>query len=280
MDAQGQTRPRPDRGIVPQDLVMNDLYANWAQVYDWFYPDRSAEVSFWAQLAEPHGCRLLDLMCGTSEVSLGLARSGYLVLGVDRSAAMLRVGAQRLAGAADYPARNLFLAQGDATAIPAPGSAFDFALVGGNGSFNHLDSSQAQNALRELHRVLRPGGGLGMELVNPYLLQEIYPERTFGPFRSPPPGAWVEKRSSNRYDREAGLFHIGQVTRYEIDGKGGEFECSFALHVHQPAEVQALLGAAGFVDVQLYGDYDLKPFEQWSADLFVVASRGSPGNRP
>ena len=252
---------------------MNDLYANWAQVYDYFYPDRSDEVDFWLRLSEPHGCRLLDLMCGTAELSLELARRGCRVLGVDLSAAMLAAAAERLAGAADYPARNLSLAQSDACAIPASDAALDFVLVGGNGSFNHLDDSQTRVALRELYRVLRPGGGLGMELVNPHLLKEIYPERTFGPFRPTPPGVRVEKQSSNRYDRAAGLFRIRQVTRYEISGERGEFEVDFTLHVRHRSEIQTLLEAAGFRDVRCHGDYDLQPYDPWSPDLLVVATR-------
>lgn len=252
---------------------MSDLYANWASVYDYFYPDRAAEVGFWADLADGHGRQVLDLMCGTAEVSLGLARRGYCVLGVDLSPAMLAAARERLSAAADYPARRVSLALGDACAIPAPDGAFDFALVGGNGSFNHLAGDQALAALYELRRTLRPGGGLGMELVNASLLKEIYPERTFGPFRPTPPGIRVEKASANRYDREAGLFEIQQVTRYQIDGERGEFTESFALRVWQPDEVRGLLEVAGFSDVHFYGDYDLGPFDQWSADLLVVAGR-------
>jgi SAM-dependent methyltransferase len=252
---------------------MNDLYARWAQVYDYFYPDRSDDVDFWLRLSQPHGRWLLDLMCGTAEVSLGLARCGCRVLGVDLSAAMLAAGAERLAGAAGYPARNLSLTQGDACAIPTSDAALDFVLVGGNGSFNHLDDSQTRIALRELYRVLRPGGGLGMELINPHLLEEIYPERTFGPFRPTPPGVRVEKQSSNCYDRGAGLFHIQQVTRYEIGGERGEFDVDFALHVRHRSEIEALLEAAGFRSVRCYGDYDLLPFDPWSPDLLAVATR-------
>jgi SAM-dependent methyltransferase len=250
---------------------MLDLYANWARVYDYFYPDRADEIAFWTRLAEPHGRCVLDLMCGTAEVSLGLARGGLLVRGVDRSPAMLAVGAGRLAAAADYPARNLSLLQGDACALPSADAAFHFALVGGNGSFNHLDGSEARAALRELRRTLRPGGGLGLELVNPYLLQEIYPQRTFGPFRPTPPGVWVEKALANRYEAKAGLFHIQQVTRYEIGGERGAFEESFALHVLTPDAVRALLKAAGFGTIRFYGGYDLTPFDRWSSDLVVVA---------
>jgi ubiquinone/menaquinone biosynthesis C-methylase UbiE len=258
---------------------MDDLYANWAKAYDLFYPDRSDEVDFWARLAQPLGWRVLDLMCGTAEVSLGLARRGYRVHGVDRSTAMLGIGAQRLAAAADHPARNLSLLLGDACAIPFSDAAFDFALVGGNGSFNHLDDAQAPIALGEVHRLLRPGGRLGLELVNPHLLKEIYSERTFGPFRPTPPGVTVSKVSSNHYERESQLFHIRQVTRYEIDGERSTFEESFALRVRSAEEMQQMLEAAGFDDVTCFGGYDLEPFDRWSSDLLVVATKPSPPHK-
>jgi len=254
---------------------MDDLYANWAKVYDFFYPDRSDEVGFWARLAQSCGRSLLDLMCGTAEVGLGLARHGYRVHGVDRSLAMLRIGAQRLAAAADYPARNLSLMLGHACAIPLSGATIDFALVGGNGSFNHLNDEQAPIALGELHRVLRPGGRLGLELVNPHLLKEIYPERTFGPFRPLPPGVRLSKTSSNRYDRESRLFHIHQVTRYELDGERGTFEVSFALRTRSAEEMRQMLEAAGFHDVTYFGGYELQPFDLWSSDLHVIATKPS-----
>ena len=249
---------------------MSDLYAEWARVYDCYYPDRSSEVEFWAGLGGQYGHQWLDLMCGTAEVSLELARRGYRVLGVDLSPAMLAVAAERLAAAADYPARNLSLAQGEAGMQPAADGVFDFALVGGNGSFNHLGELYARAALRELCRVLRPGGGLGMELVNPHLLKEVYPVRTFGPLRAAP-GVRVEKVSHNHYDRAAGLFQIRQVAQYEIDDERGEYEVDFALRVWEPDEIRAMLEEAGFGNVRYYGGYDLQSFDSVSSDLLVVA---------
>jgi ubiquinone/menaquinone biosynthesis C-methylase UbiE len=250
---------------------MNDLYHHWARTYDYFFGDRTPEIQFWAAMAREYGLHLLDAMCGTAEVSLALARAGCLVAGLDLSPAMLAVAASRLAAAADYPARGLSLLRASVTHIPTSAAAFDFALVGGNGSFNHLNGDAAARALGELRRVLRPGGALGMELVNPHLLGEIYPERAFGPFRPTPPGVSVEKVSRNRHDVEAGLFHIEQVTRFEIDGERGEFKEKFRLRVWLPEQVRAMLQDAGFAPVRFYGDYQRAAFDRWSSDLLVVA---------
>jgi SAM-dependent methyltransferase len=254
---------------------MKDLYGTWASVYDYFYPDRADEIDFWARQAEPFGQRLLDLMCGTAEVSLGLARRGYRVLGLDRSPAMLAMAAQRLAAAADYPARNLSLVQGDVTGIPLAGGQIDFALVGGSGSFNHLTDDPAVATLHELSRALRPGGGLGLELLNPQLLAEIDPQRSFGPLRSLPPGADLRRTTHTRYDQERGWFHIHQVTQYQMGDELERSEERFALRVWGPEQVRELLIGAGFDSVSFYGSYDLEAFDRRAPDLLVIGTRAS-----
>jgi hypothetical protein len=81
----------------------------------------------------------------------------------------------------------------------------------------------------------------------------------------------AEKVSYNQYDPAAGLFHIRQTARYEIDGERGDFEVDFALRVWEPDEIYAMLEEAGFGGVRTYGGYDLQPFDTWSSDLLVVA---------
>lgn len=252
---------------------MKDLYASWAQVYDLFYPDRGEEVRFWHHLLGGAGRQVLDLMCGTAEVSLSLARLGHRVVGVDRSTAMLAVGRERLEAAADHAAHNLSLVQGDACHLPLARATFDFILAGGSGSFNHLDPDQAGIALAEMARLLHPAGRLGMELINPLLLPEIDPERVMGPLRPVPPGLWLEMRMANHYDVVDGRFHIRQTVHYGRAGNHGQFTDSFVLRAWTPDQICRLLEAAGLGDIRFYGDYKLGPFDRWSSDLLVVANR-------
>jgi len=98
------------------------------------------------------GSRVLDVACGTGLVSRELARKNLRIIGLDQSPAMLRRGLEAVvtAGLAD----RIGFVLGQAQALPFPDEAFD-AL-----SFTYLlryvDDPAA--TLRELTRVLRPGG--------------------------------------------------------------------------------------------------------------------------
>jgi ubiquinone/menaquinone biosynthesis C-methylase UbiE len=184
---------------------------------------------------------------------------------------MLAVASARLAAAADHPARALELAQGEARAMPVAADRFDFALVGGSGSFNHLTDEQVGQALRELGRVLRPDGGLGLELVNPYLLVELEPLRTFGPLRPFLADGHVERSVSMRHDPVACTVQIRQVTQYASAGQHVEFEDSFCLQLWTPEDIGDKLERAGFRSSAFYGGHDLETFGRWSPDLLVLA---------
>jgi demethylmenaquinone methyltransferase / 2-methoxy-6-polyprenyl-1,4-benzoquinol methylase len=101
------------------------------------------------------GAVVLDMCTGTGDLALGWAEDAAArVYGVDFAAEMLR-RAQAKVAKGNVTAR-VHLVRGDATAVPFPDAAFDAASIA-FGIRNVLDPEQA---CRELHRVLRPGGRL------------------------------------------------------------------------------------------------------------------------
>ena len=113
----------------------------------------------------PPGARILDVGCGTAELSLLLAAltgPAGEVVGVDVSPRMLEVGLRKVAAA--RPAARVRLLEGDALALPFDGGAFDAAAS----AFVMRNVADLGRALREMHRAVRPGGRLAiLELSHP-----------------------------------------------------------------------------------------------------------------
>ena len=104
------------------------------------------------------GDRALDVCCGSGDLALRLADavgpSGEVV-GLDFAAAQLRVAAEK---EAKLPTRfklsPIDWRRGDALALPFEDGAFDGATIG----YGLRNVSDIPLALKELARVLRPGG--------------------------------------------------------------------------------------------------------------------------
>jgi demethylmenaquinone methyltransferase/2-methoxy-6-polyprenyl-1,4-benzoquinol methylase len=102
------------------------------------------------------GDRVLDACCGTGDLAIGARRRGAHVTGLDFSE-------QMLARARTKDPRIEWV-QGDALALPFEDASFDAATVG----FGIRNVADLERGLRELRRVLRPGGRLGiLEITTP-----------------------------------------------------------------------------------------------------------------
>ena len=104
----------------------------------------------------PTDARVLDVCTGTADFAIAAvhAAAGARVVGVDFAAAMLRVGLDKLRGRG--LARQISLVRGDATAIPVREGWADAATIG----FGIRNVAQPEAALKELARVIKPGGRL------------------------------------------------------------------------------------------------------------------------
>ncbi len=96
------------------------------------------------------GVRALDLCCGTGDIARALAQQGASVVGLDFSAAMLRVAQTR------HSSTVVQWMRGDALQIPFSDGAFDLVTIG----YGLRNLSDCRAAVAEMLRVLRPGGRL------------------------------------------------------------------------------------------------------------------------
>jgi demethylmenaquinone methyltransferase / 2-methoxy-6-polyprenyl-1,4-benzoquinol methylase len=97
------------------------------------------------------GERILDLAAGTGTSSVALARSGADVVAADFSPGMIAEGRRRHG---DVP--NVTFVEADATALPFADAEFDAATI----SFGLRNVNDTRQGLREMLRVVRPGGRL------------------------------------------------------------------------------------------------------------------------
>jgi demethylmenaquinone methyltransferase/2-methoxy-6-polyprenyl-1,4-benzoquinol methylase len=99
-------------------------------------------------LAQP---RILDLGCGTADLSLAFSRLGP-VIGCDFCHPMLLVGAHKIGENGDH--LRISLLEADALRLPFPGASFDVVAS----AFVLRNLEDIDRGFQEMRRVLRPGG--------------------------------------------------------------------------------------------------------------------------
>lgn len=120
--------------------------------------NRYSKVGLWpseAALCKQHfppGAQVLDIGCGAGRTTVPLAQMGHRVVGIDLSPAMIQRARAISAG------MGIRYEVMDATDLRFPDGSFDAALFSYNGIELLKGREGKRQAIREAHRVLRPGG--------------------------------------------------------------------------------------------------------------------------
>jgi ubiquinone/menaquinone biosynthesis C-methylase UbiE len=140
--------------------LRRSYYDKFSRFYDRFVALHSRDDAGLArkfladQLAPRAAGAVLDICTGTATLLPHLrdrvGRDGRVV-GLDFSTGMLRTANQKIATLS-----NVHLVEGDAGSLPFAAGAFDAVTC--SHAFYELKGETRQNALREIVRVLRPGG--------------------------------------------------------------------------------------------------------------------------
>jgi SAM-dependent methyltransferase len=183
--------------------------------------------------------RILDAGCGNGRHALPLARAGYRVVALDRSALLLHAGRES-AGGAPWPR----FVCGSYAGLPFRSGRFDAVLSLGT-ALGYLGDDGDRVALREFCRVLAPGGRLVIETLHRDALTNglaVHEERSL-------PGAatLILDRS---FDRAHGILH--EVQRLH-DAAGWAPARAYDMRVYSRDELDSMLRLAGFAGIEWYG---------------------------
>ena len=161
------------------DALKTRLKATWMDGnYDYFsrFMESSA-VEFLDRLGVEAGASLLDVACGSGQLSLVAARRGVRVTGVDIATNSI-LAARGRAASEGLDAR---FDEGDAEDLPYPDSSFDVVAS----IFGAIFAPRPERVAGELLRVCRPGGVIAMgNWTREGFIGQMF--KTFARFIAPP----------------------------------------------------------------------------------------------
>ena len=236
----------------------------WRELFPFMFPEARfaaapRQLGQVLKLVKSRGRAVLDLCCGPGRYSIALARRGFLVTGVDRTAYLL-AQARRRAQAARV---KIEWVRADMRDFVRPG-AFDLVLNLFT-SFGYFDDKRDDLVvLKNIFASLRPGGSFLIDVVSKEYLARIFQPTTSEEL---PGGARLVQRHAvfddwTRIQNEWILIRRGRAR-------------SFAFHhtLYSGQELRDRMELAGFVDVRLYGDFDGRAYGTKAERLIAVGRK-------
>lgn len=143
-----------------------------------FTTPAAASLVEWAGIKS--GQSVLDVACGTGVVAVTAARAGAKVRGLDLSPVLVEEAKKN----ASIVGTAIEFVEGDAEALPYKDGEFDVVVS----QFGHMFAPRHDVVIREMLRVLKPGGRLAFSTWPPELMVGRMFKLMAGYLPPPPPG--------------------------------------------------------------------------------------------
>lgn len=241
-----------------------NFYQLLSEYYDDIFPVSDQKLRFFVDLFQAHEVQqVLDVACGSGLLARRLASKGYEVTGIDLEEKMI-AQAQKRAAAEALSVRFLV---GDMREVAKIGASFDSIVCIGNSLAHLLSENDIQRTLSGMYEATRPGGISIIQIVNfdrilasgPTELPDIVrKDKGFAFYRTYIPT-----------DNQLVLFRSRFVTTKDSIDHVNEIQ----LRAIRKNELERMMLAAGFCNLQFFGGFDATPYSPESYATIVAAEK-------
>jgi len=246
------------------------IYSGFASVYDRLMQDipYTRWVQYLTGLFKRHGIRpvdILDIGCGTGNVTIPLAEMGYKTVGLDISPEMLSIAEEK----ARSRGLSVTWVRQDMKTADLGGLKFDL-VISMTDSLNYLSSgNELLKVFRRVKTLLRDGGWFVFDLNSAFKIREVFGNNVFTLLEEDITYIW-----QNHYRPDTGTCMM-ELTFFvrEKDGKYRRFSEEHQETGFETEEVSRLLTKAGFKVDAVYGEDSFsRPAETTERVYFVARS--------
>lgn len=244
---------------------------DYAPFYDWENARTMGrrDVGYWTRFVANTRGRVLELGCGTGRLAMPLSKVTRQFIGIDFSSQMLARG---LARARRRPSRTRpRLLRSDMRQLPFADASVE-CVVAGYGVLQSLMSDADLDAtLKDVARVLTPGGRFGLDLVPDLTRWQTYQKQTR--FRGTLKGRSLTLVESVRQDRQRGLTMFDEEFLVGRGRSAVSHEFTLTFRTLPMERLLARLEAAGLKVTNVSGSYRGGEWNEDSDVWLVTATR-------
>ena len=246
----------------------------WADLYDRVHTLKE-DIPFWVREAKSSGGPVLELGCGTGRVTIPVAQAGVQITGLDNSPAMLsraRARARKLGLAKEMLRFRL----GDMRDFRL-GRKFPLVIVPFRSFQLLLSVADQRQTLENVRRHLTSEGRLIFNLFVPDQ-ERLIRESSSPVFRREivdgATGRRLRISEQNQHDPLGQIINARTILE-ELDVEGrraNRWDVAYQLRYLYRFEAMHLLEAAGYHVLELYGDFNRRPFDEASTEMIWVVA--------
>ena len=246
--------------------MLND-YQKQAIVWDWDAYDETPEYEYWCKYATQFGKNVLIPMCAHGQTGAYMAKKGFSVVAFDITPEMIAEGKKRFSSIS-----GLELVIADILNLDLNINDIDFSFIAGNGDLHLLQTvKDIELAFTSLHKHIRTGGCLALEITLPPNESYNYPKKIFHPRITNYSDKNIWKENEVKYDAKEKRQYIDQTVYIEDQNGIEAFLQNVCLQYYDNGVIQDLLKKCGFIVKGEYSDRLKTHWKTGDGSLFIEA---------